>query len=70
LEWILKCLKERYQVTNAQLKRPIKSVLLSWFRADGKLIKVTQPSASGHRETFTIKANKDGGALAQQTIAL
>jgi hypothetical protein len=68
LQRILKSLKDRFQVTDEQLKRPIKSILPSWFGADGRPIEVTLPSTSG--ESFNIEADEEGEALAQQTIAL
>jgi hypothetical protein len=68
LEWVLRSLKERYQVTDEQLKRPMKPVLPNWFDATGQPLPVNPVVNNG--ESYTVEASEDGEMLAQQTMAL
>ena len=68
LEWILKSLKDRFQVTDDQLKRPIQTVLPNWFDAAGKPVAAPRLAHSG--ESYTVETSEEGELLAQQTMAL
>lgn len=68
LQWVLQSLKERFQVTDDQLKQTIKHVLPQWFDNYGKPKVVEAPAGSG--ESYTIEEGEGGSALAQQTMAL
>jgi hypothetical protein len=62
LEWILKSLKDRFQVTDDQLKRPMQTVLPNWFDAAGKPVAAPLPPHSG--ESYTVEASEEGELLA------
>ncbi|KAL7780528.1 hypothetical protein CFE70_010552 [Pyrenophora teres f. teres 0-1] len=68
LEWILQSLKERFKVTDDQLKRPMQEVLPNWFDAAGRPIKVERTGSSG--ESHTIESSEEAELMARQTMAL
>ncbi|KAI1507933.1 Integrase core domain containing protein [Pyrenophora tritici-repentis] len=68
LEWLLQSLKERFKVTDDQLKRPMQEVLPNWFDAAGRPIKVEKTGNSG--ESYTVESSEEAELMARQTMAL
>jgi hypothetical protein len=68
LEWVLQSLKERFRVTDYQLKQPIRAVLPTWFDEAGRPLPMKESDQSG--ESYTIEASENGELLAKQTMAL
>ncbi|EUC48330.1 hypothetical protein COCMIDRAFT_2774 [Bipolaris oryzae ATCC 44560] len=68
LDWVLRSIKDRFKVSDEQLKKPMQVALPELFDSLGKLI-VKQPSIPSG-ESYTVEASETGATLARQTIAL